>query len=497
MPLAFSLIDACYQSEQITCGCTHRDQMSQMNKMSEGAAPPLGKHSTCKDPQMSAEFAPVAAFTQNPKVPDSARAMAAVLLIDTLGVAAAAHDLEPARIARDFAVDFHGAGSAEHSATLLFDGRRASVPGAAFAAATQIDNLDAHDGYNPTKGHIGCAVVPALCAFAERHSDLRSRDALDILAMSYEVGARAAIALHRTVSDYHTSGAWNALAVAAIGCRLLGASEIQMREALGIAEYHGPRSQMMREIANPTMLHDGSGMGALTGSMAALLALRGFQGAPALTVEEPRVADIWSTLGDDWTIEKNYIKPYPVCRWAHAPLDALQRLMRNHHLSADQIAALHVNTFRESAALYPGMPETTGQAQYSLAFALAAMMVHGHVGPQQVSGPGLADDKVAKQLGKIHVTEKARHSERFPKHRFADISIELTDGRVLESGDQEARGGPEEPLDRHEIAEKFTLFAAPVLGSTRAQKIWQMTDDMLAPDHMFKDLLSLVLPAPH
>ena len=31
----------------------------------------------------------------------------------------------------------------------------------------------------------------------------------------------------------------------------------QLRHALGIAEYHGPRSQMMREIANPSMLHDG------------------------------------------------------------------------------------------------------------------------------------------------------------------------------------------------------------------------------------------------
>ena len=48
----------------------------------------------------------------------------------------------------------------------------------------------------------------------------------------------------------------------------MGLSPDQLRQALGIAEYHGPRSQMMREIATPTMLHDGSGMGALVGSMA-------------------------------------------------------------------------------------------------------------------------------------------------------------------------------------------------------------------------------------
>ena len=142
------------------------------------------------------------------------------------------------------------------------------MSGAAFAAATQIDNLDGHDGYNPTKGHIGCAVIPGLIAFAANNPALKSVDALNILAMSYEVGARAAMSLHQTTSDYHTSGAWNALAVAAIGCRILGATRMQLREALGIAEYHGPRSQMMREIANPSMLHDGSGMGAFVGLMA-------------------------------------------------------------------------------------------------------------------------------------------------------------------------------------------------------------------------------------
>ena len=445
---------------------------------------------------MSKEFDHAAAFIEAAEVPESARRMAALLLVDTLGVAAAARDLEPARIARDFVVGFHAASETGLAASIPFDGRRVALPGAAFAAATQIDNLDGHDGYNPTKGHIGCAVVPALCAFAENRPDLSSREALDILVMSYEVGARAAIALHRTVEDYHTSGAWNALAVAAIGCRLLGASRTQLREALGIAEYHGPRSQMMREIANPTMLHDGSGMGALTGSMAALLALKGFTGAPAITVESSDVADLWSTLGDEWTIEKNYIKPYPVCRWAHAPLDAVQKLMRGHEVTADQVDRLYVRTFRESAALFPGVPETTGQAQYSLGFALAAMIVRGQVGPAQISGAGLTDREVAAMLDRIKVTEDPRHSERFPARRRADVTLTLKDGRVLESGDYDARGGPEAPISLAGIADKFTLFAEPVLGPSRSQALWQMHQEMLVPGHMFSDLLALVTPAP-
>ncbi len=441
---------------------------------------------------MSAQFDAIADFVAHPRVPDSARSMAALLLVDTLGVGAGAHPLEPARIARDFAVDFHGAAQPANAAPLLFDGRTASIPGAAFAAATQIDNLDGHDGYNPTKGHIGCAVVPALIAFAAQHPDLPSTTALDILVMSYEVGARAAIALHDTVSDYHTSGAWNGIAVAAIGCALNGATVDQLRQAVGIAEYHGPRSQMMREIAHPTMLHDGSGMGALTGAMAALLALRGFQGAPAITLEAPDVAHLWQDLGQHWTIALNYIKPYPVCRWAHAPLDALHALMTAHDLSPADIARLDVRTFAESAALFAGVPETTGQAQYSLAFALAAMICHGHVGPAQISHAGLSDRAVAAVLPRIFVTETAMHSDRFPAKRCADITITCTDGRVLHSGDTEARGGPEAPLLESEVEEKLHLFADPVLGTARTDRLWQMRHALLDPQHKFGTLVELV-----
>lgn len=441
---------------------------------------------------MSHTFDRIADFIEAPAPPDSAREMAALLLIDTLGVAAGAHHLDPARIARDHAFRFHAAAVPGQTARLLFDGRHTSIPGAAFAGATQIDNLDGHDGLNLTKGHIGCAVVPALLAFAESRPSLSSAAALDILVMSYEVAARAAMALHGTVSDYHTSGAWNGIAVAALGCRLLETSRSALREAMGIAEYHGPRSQMMREIANPTMLHDGSGMGALTGAMAALLAREGFTGAPAITVEAPEVADYWKDLGQRWTIEENYIKPYPVCRWAHAPLDALRDLMRKHHLTSDQIAKVEVRTFAESAALFPGVPQTTGQAQYSLAFALAAMMRHGNVGPAHISGAGLTDTCVAALLERISISEDASYSAAFPAHRRADVTLHLSDGKILYSGQVNARGGPDAPLSLTEVESKFHLFAAPVLGETRAADLWRMRTEILTTDHSFGNLVKLV-----
>ncbi len=444
------------------------------------------------------QFDAIADFALNRDlcVPDDALHYTSTLLIDTLGIAAGAVALEVSQIARDFAVDFHAAGSPANAATMLFDGRRVSLPGAAWALATQIDNLDGHDGFNPVKGHIGVAVVPALFAFAERHPNLTGPQALTALAMSYEVSARAGLALHATVSDYHTSGAWNALGVAALGCHLEGTSADILRQAMGIAEYHGPRSQMMREIDNPTMLHDGSGMGALVGCSSTLLAMRGFTGAPAITAESPETVGFWADLGQTWTVAQNYIKPYPICRWAHAPIDCVRKLMLENGITAENVVSIHVRTFTESSRLFAGVPESTSQAQYSLHYAVATQLVHGRIGPEHISGDGLYDARVAAIVPKITVSEEPRHCARFPSGRWSDIDVTLSDGQVLHSGDINARGGFQEPLTDAEVVEKLHFMAGGALPGERINAIWAMRDALLDPGTRFADLASLIHPAP-
>ena len=90
------------------------------------------------------------------------------------------------------------------------------------------------------------------------------------------------------------------MGVAVAVARMLGATEEEIRHAAGIAEYHGPRSQMMRCIDHPTMLRDGVGWGAPAGVSAAYLAKSGFTGAPALTCESAEAAPYWAGLGDAW-----------------------------------------------------------------------------------------------------------------------------------------------------------------------------------------------------
>ncbi|MEL6576155.1 MAG: MmgE/PrpD family protein [Pseudomonadota bacterium] len=438
-------------------------------------------------------FERVARFTlalEADATPEPVLARAALLLLDTLGICAAAAPMEAGRLGRETARRLFAPGGPEDAATMLFDGRPASLAGAVFAAATQTDNLDGHDGYNPTKGHIGVVAVPALAALAEHLPALSGREALAALVVGYEVAGRAGIALHASVEDYHTSGAWNALGVAAMAVRLRGGSAETLRQALGIAEYHGPRSQMMREIATPTMLHDGSGWGGLAGLSAAILAEQGFAGAPAITVEAPEAAPHWVDLGRFWHVPEQYVKPYPICRWAHPSIDAVRELCKRGAIDPERVAAIHIRSFENAVRLFSTMPATTSEAQYSLAFAVGTMIAYGRIGLPEISGAGLSNPAVARLVALTTAEAAPHHEERFPAARWADVTITMQDGTIHASGDVHARGGPERPFGSAEITDKYRAFAEPVLGAERAGALCSAVLALTKKDSVFGDVLS-------
>ena len=381
-------------------------------------------------------------------------------LVNTLGVGVAASQIPLSRTIHNHATrQFGGTG-----ATLWQNGRRVNAAGAALANGMTIDALDAHDGMKLTKGHMGCGIFPALIAVMQAEGINNPKEFVTSIVIGYEIGTRAGVALHASAFDYHTSGAWIVLATAAITARQLKLTKAQTREAIGIAEYHGPRSQMMRVIDAPTMVKDGSGWGAMAGVSAAYLAQDGFTGAPAITVEDPDLAGFWGDLGQNWHIEQQYIKLYPVCRWAQPAAEGALPLMRDHDVRADQISKINVETFHEAKRLAT-IPTTTEQAQYSLPFPVAAAVVRGTVGVAEVTADGLTDPQIIALAKMVEISEDDTFNAAFPARRFARTHFLLTDGRILSSDVTEAQGDPEAKLDDHVVWNKFRSLTVPVMGA--------------------------------
>ncbi|WP_017611854.1 MmgE/PrpD family protein [Nocardiopsis salina] len=386
---------------------------------------------------------------------------------DLVGTAAAGARTRLSHVVRDHAHRHQGGPQA--CSGLWFDGRVAAPAGAALANAATIDAMDAHDGHRLAKGHAGAAVLPGVVAFSAPDSDVG--ELLAATAVGYEVALRAGLGLHALAGEHHSSGAWNALGVAAVGARALGLGAEATEHALGIAEYHGPRGPMMRCIDHPTMVKDSSAPGAQAGAQAALLAKDGFTGAPAQVL-----SGTGSQLGRHWHLLEQYFKPHPVCRWAQPAVSAVLGLVAEHGFRADDVVEVQVGTFHEAVRLDARDPSTTEQAQYSLPFPVALGLVHGYVPPEAVADPSSADSRVHEIAAGMRVVESAPMSACFPGQRWADATVDLADGRRLASGPVTAPGDPEDALSESDLRTKFHTLAEPTLGRERTLALRGLLD---------------------
>ena len=414
-------------------------------------------------------------------------------LLDTIGVAAIGSQSEMAQIGTQTAGIMFGS-TPTSSARCLFDGNLASAAGAAMAGAITIDSVDGHDGSSSCKGHAGSAIFPALFALADGQG-FTGQDLATYLALAYEISYRAGLTQHDTCADYHTSGAWTAIGVAAMTARILGCDKTQINEAAGIGEYHGPRSQMMRCIDHPTMLRDGVGWGAPTGITAGFLAKNGFTGAPALTCEGPH----WYSLGNKWKlVTDTHYKLYPCCRWAHPSIDAASKLMLQHNISHQEIASVEIRTFHNATRLAGHRPVSADEFAYSIAFPVACMIVRGQVGISELEVSTLKDPSILRISTATTLIDDPHLTQISEGKRWAQVSILMRNGMRYEAAPQTPRGDTDLPLSDAEISEKFHHFSDHILGSTIARKIEELTTSFDELDATgVQSLLNLILTKPN
>jgi len=423
-------------------------------------------------------------------IPDEVMDVMQRSLLDTIGVAATGSTTQISSVVRKFAAMHMPAGNNTPVARLFFSGQTVSPMGAAMAGAFAIDSVDAHDGYSKVKGHAGSAVLPAVFG-----NPLSGADVMIALLVGYEISYRAGLTLHATVSDYHTSGAWTAVGVAAAVGRLIGLNDEQLRHAIGIAEYHGPRSQMMRCIDHPSMLRDGVGWGAPSGVTAAYLAEQGFTGAPAITVEGETAAPFWNDLGHRWEVSNTHYKMFPVCRWAHPAIDAVHDLMQEHGLSSENIVRAKIRTFHYAARLAGHEPKSLDELAYSLAYPFAIMVVYGRIGPDEISESILDDAEVRRISNATEIIDDEHYTLISTDKRWADVTLFLKDGRQLQSDPRTPRGDHDQPFSDAEISDKFHLFSDPVVGASRATDIESNSSEICQQGFDLDRFLNLIFDA--
>ncbi|HHX74301.1 MAG TPA: MmgE/PrpD family protein [Bacillota bacterium] len=411
-------------------------------------------------------------------LPPAVQQQARLCSLDQLGAIIAGSLAKGSKIMAGQALE-HWPGDA---ATVLLFNAKASLPGAVLANAFSANALDIDDGYRAIKGHPGAIVFPAVLAAAEKRK-VAGKDFLAALVAAYEVAIRAGIAWHDYHAEYHGSGSWGSLGAAAGVAKILGLQESEIINALGTAEYHAPIMPMMRCIDYPAMTKDGIAWGAMVGTVSALLAGAGYTGIPSLLgMEEYR--HLVESLGREYLILNLYFKPYACCRWAQPAVTAALELREKHNLNPENIDRIVVHTFDAATRLWLKHPSNTEEAQYNMAYPIAAALLEGEVGPRQVLDENLQNREILELAARVETVKDELLERQFPAKCLCELKLILKDGRELRSGTVGAIGDLDNPLGVDGIEQKFTWLASHVFREEQVAKIKKLVWELDKLDNL-------------
>jgi len=395
---------------------------------------------------------------------DSVRKHVRTRVLDTLAAITGGYQMPGTAGIREFA-----RGRYTEGAATILDGSRefGSVPGAVLTNATAANKLDIDDGHREVKGHPAAVVVPAALAAAEAEAETVGAF-LDAVYVGYEIAVRAGLAIHETDDVYTGTGSWGAVGAAAAVARLRGLTAEETADALGAAEYHAPRTPIMRGVEQPGMTKDGVGWGSYVGVVAAELADRGFT-ASGTVFDDAEVTQT-ASLGDRQHVTQGYLKPYPCCRWAQPGIDAVLELRDETQIDPNEVTAVHVHTFSEATNLNTRRPSTAIEAEYSYPYPVAAAIVRGEFTAEELKHSGRTNDEILNLAEKVNLVADGRINARFPAECLARVTIEQ-DGRVYESGLTRPRGARNRPLDAAAQWEKIERLCHPTIPATALRDV--------------------------
>jgi len=350
-------------------------------------------------------------------------------------------------------------------ATLLFGAERASAPDAALINGTAAHALDFDDC--GLRGHPSTVLVPAILAEAEALG-ASGKQMITAYAAGYEVWAELVRRDpdHQHKKGWHPTAVFGAVAAAAACASLHGLDAAHATTAISMgASQSGGLAANFGTMTKP--YH--AGRAAQAGVLAARLAAAGYTASPDALEHAPGFLAAISYAGRidfespteagvDWKLPRLRlsIKKYPLCFASHCALDGIFSLLQQHALDTTQVERVTVTVNRRHATVLRNRaPQTALEAKFSMEFAMACALIS-----RRVTLVELTDDYVRRpDLRALMQRVVVNALDEDP----ARPGFSADDRVVIEAGGQRydsgrlllIRGGPEQPLDRDELWQKF------------------------------------------
>ncbi len=410
-------------------------------------------------------------------MPENVREKAKENLIDNLG-AAIPGVLEPdvAGVIKEFKKY-----DTQNDCVIWGTKERASMQVAAMLNGISGHAVEMDDFHPQGKCHLGTVVIPAIVPLGERLG-ISGKKLIEAVVAGYESGIRIAIgagtASHR-LRGWHATATCGAFG-AAMGCAKVMDLDVKRTVwAMGLAGTQaGGLWAFMQDGAGNKKLHGGHP--AMSGINSALLANGGMSGPSFIleaddggfykaTSDAYNLDAVTEGLGENFVVMRVGRKPYACCRSMHLSIEGTLNLVAEHGLKPEEIEKIDVYTY-EIGVIQCGMfpkPQNVFEAKFSIPYGIAVALLDGAAGTKQFEESRINDPKIQDICSKISVHVEDKYTKEYPKNWGCEMRVRTKDGRELQTLVWNGKGGPENPLNRDDLALKYASLCDGILPEAK------------------------------
>ena len=413
-------------------------------------------------------------------LPAAVAAKAKHHLLDTLASMISGAHLPAGKVAVDYGRSQAGPAEA------LIAGSSAVVSA---VNAAQANGITAHadetdDSHFASRSHLGCAVVPAALAIAEREG-CNGQALLKAIVLGYDVGGRftGAVGGDRFYEAGHSTHSFAPLfgSAAAVGA-LSGFSEQELRWLLSYtAQQASGVNCWQRDADHIEKGFDFGGMAARNAVAAATMVQAGFTGVDDVfsgernffftyAPDDAKPENLLDKLGERYEVMETNIKKWTVGSPIQAVLDSTQALILEHDLGPDDIAEIIIRMSDKESHVV----DNRHMAEINLQHLTSVMVLDRTV------SFATAHDDARMETANIQAMKKRitlTPDSSLPR-RQPIIDIVTSAGRVLNHRTMAVRGTPENPMDHQEVADKAFDLLSDILGADKAtgliEQVWNI-----------------------
>ena len=426
------------------------------------------------------------------QVPSDVRLRAKHLMLDAIGCGLAARR---DAFAHNFSeATFALAADAPGKAAVVGYNRRLPVRDAAMLNGVLLHGLDYDDTHMGGVIHLTVSVLPTLLGLAGQLR-LSGADFLVAYIAAVEAGARLASVmvggLH--AQGFHPTGVIGAFACSLAAGRVMDLSAAQLVHAQGAAlSFASGSLQFIEDGAWTKRIHPG--WAAQSGIVAATLAAHGVQAPQApytgryglyqSYLDDNGRANLNTALATAalsengtatvWELANIAVKPYAMCHFVHAAIDAAIVIHRR---------GLNLASIRDIEVLVPAAavqlvcepalrkrrPENEYDAKFSLPYAVASGLMRGRLGLKELEPAAYRDPEILSLMDKVRYVVDP--TSTFPRHYTGEVRVTLADGTTMQQREAVNRGHVDNPLSNDDVQAKFMENATLHYSAAHARAI--------------------------